>query len=230
MKKLGIILSSLGFIVLLYSSMLKPYTNEDEYNQKYYAIEGEKRFKEFYQLREIYLTEKYLIEDYGITILIVGLFIFTLFYKGDNSIKIPNTKLKIGLIGFVAVLVSVLGYIGDLFLGMVRGDFPHWADSLIIPLAAVPIIFITLLVWFFLNLIGLINPFKAGVQIKEFQLNNINYWFLFLVIIALITTIITIFYGDFWLTTAGLIWSYFYFCLLVGKRSGKIYSVYIHES
>lgn len=222
MKIASIIIILIGISLIGYSVTLEPYTNKTEYEEKYYALEGENRSEKFYELRETYLTEKYSFENYGMTFLIAGTFLLIFFFKGWNSFKIPKHKTIIGLIGLGAVLVTTFGYVGDLFLEMYRGRYPHWADSMGIPLASVPIIFIILFVWFALNLIGLTNPFKTGGLIRELNFKGISYWYAALLFLTVVFTGVLIFEGDFWWTTAGFLWIYYYLSLLVGRREGKI--------
>lgn len=205
-----------------YSLTLNPYTNEDEYEAKYFALEGSDRTEKFHELRKTYLTGKYELENYGLTLIIAGAYILILMFRGWNSFKIPDSKITITIIGLGAVLITVIGYVGDLCLEMYRGTYPHWADSLGIPLAVTPMLFAIFFVWYLLNLPGLITPFKTGGLVKEIKMKSINYWYLVIIILTIIITGFMIYEGDFWWTTAGLLWTYFYLSLLVGRRDAII--------
>lgn len=130
--------------------------------------------------------------------------------------------MTVAIVGISAVIVTVFGYVAELYLERCRESFPHWADSIGVPLADVPIIFVILFLWYVLNLIGFKNPYKTGGCIKNLKLEGINYWFLIHLIVTFRLTVILIFEGAFWLVSAGILWSYFYLCLLVGRRDGVI--------
>jgi hypothetical protein len=223
MKILGIILTVIGILLIGYSVTLKPYSNLEEYEQKYLALDGDNKSEQFFELRKTYLTEKYQFEDYGLTSIVLGIYMLIFFFKGWRLFKIPNHKSKIGLIGIIAVLISVFGYVGDLILESSRGSYPHWADSLGIPLMTeVPLMFIILLIWFALNLIGLKKPFKTGGLVSNLNIKSINYWYATVLVLLLIQSISLIFYADFWSTAAIMLWNYFHLSLLVGRREGVI--------
>ena len=220
MRNSAIILILSGLSLLGFSWPLEPYANQKAYEPAYYALEGEHKSQQFHELRALYLTKKHTLENYGLTLIILGVFSLLLFFKGWNNFKIPKNKLSIAIIGISAVIVTAFGYVAELFLESSRGTFPHWADSIGIPLASVPIMVVLLCAWFALNLMGLLKPFKTGGLVKCLKMNNINYWFLFILSITVLLTLILIFRGYFWMVTAGILWSYYYLCLLVGRRDG----------
>ena len=222
MRYSGIILIVLGIVLLGYSLTLEPYTNQKAYESAYNVIEGKNKSEQFYELRDIYLTNKYALENYGLTALILGLFSFLLLFNGWNTFKIPKNKLTIAIIGIIAVIVTVFGYVADLFLESSRGSFPHWADSVGIPLTSIPIIFMLLSSWYAFNLIGLIKPFKTAGLVKRLNMKGINYWFLTVLLLSLFLTAALIFEGNFWFVAAGILWSFYYLCLLIGRRDGII--------
>lgn len=79
-----------GVLLLGYSRTLKPYTNETEYNEAYNDLEGENKTEKFYELGHTYLTNKYALENYGATSLILGMFSFFLFFNNWENFKIPK--------------------------------------------------------------------------------------------------------------------------------------------
>ena len=104
---------------------------------------------------------------------------------------------------------------------MTRDRYPPWADSLGVPLVAVPRLLLIFSGWCVVNLISLKNPFRTSVLITEFNLNSTNYWYLTLIISTTILTLISIYEGVFWWTATGTMWIYIYLTLMLGRQSEK---------
>lgn len=219
MKYIGVILVLAGILLFRYSTTLEPYTNEEEFNEKYLAIEGGNKSRKFYELQKEYRTHKYSYENYALTSIVLGIAIFIIGFNGVNNTTMPKSKTTIVLVGLLAVLMTVFAYVGDLFLEMHRDSYPHWADSLGIPLMGTPGIFIILLLWYFINLNGVWKNIQYGVPVSSFRLNNLSIWYTFLLALTLFITISSTFFGDFWIVSAGICWCYFYFSILIGRRA-----------
>jgi hypothetical protein len=114
-------------------------------------------------------------------------------------------------------LLSIIGYIGDLHLEMLRGSYPHWADSLGIPLMAVPVLIILSMIWIGLNLIGLREPFKTGVRVYPLKRGTYNAWYLSILIITVMLAVVLVSEGYFWQVIPGFLWIYFYISILLGR-------------
>ena len=222
-RYIGIAMLIIGVGLLVYSSTFDPFTDKNGFYEKMESVMGEEsRSQKFHEIRDSYLTPKFNLEDYGLICVILGLYTLVLLPKKWQHFKTPKHKAVIILIGALAVLLTIGGYVGDLFLEMTRDRYPPWADSLVIPLMAVPMLFLIFSGWFAINLIGLKNPFNTSVSIMELDIKSINYWYLALVILTIILTLIMIYEGDFWLTAAGVMWVYFYIILLLGQQKKKI--------
>jgi len=225
-KIIGIILLIVGIGFISYSTALKPYTDREAFYEKMYSVmDDENKYEEYYKLRQSYLTSKYTFENYGLVAIILGLYSLILIPKNWKDFKTPKTKLTIGIVGFLAVILSIGGYVGDLFLEATRDRYPPWADSLGIPLMSVPFLFLLFSGWFAANLIGLKNSFRTAVYISEFRLKKTNYWYLSLLILTALLVLTLIYEGDFWWTAAGIMWIYFYLSLLLGRQKEKIKTI-----
>jgi uncharacterized membrane protein len=218
---LGIIIIGLGLLGL--SQTFERYTNEEEYNEKYMSLSGQENASEkFYELRKEYLTPKIDLENYGITLTITGTIFLILSIIGFRNLRTPRKKVWIVVIGIVAALFTNVFYVGDLFLEMYRESYPHWADSLAIPLMGVPFLIIVSLTWTGLNSIGISGDFKLGVPLLLIKLNNLNYWYASILTITILITILTIVTGYFWQVISGFLWTFFYLSILAGRREAKI--------
>ena len=219
----GLTLLMIGMGMIIYSSILQPYTNTEQfYEEMSSLIDEENKSQRYRQLRESYLTPKYALENYGLIAVILGLYTLVLIPKDWQDFQSPRSKWIIGVIGLLAVLLTIGGYVGDLFLEATRDRYPPWADSLGIPLMSVPFLFWSFLGWFAVNLIGLKNPFRTSVSIQEFKIRSTNYWYLALIVLTAIITLILMYEGDFWWTAAGIMWIYFYLSLLLGRQKERI--------
>ncbi|HIP47677.1 MAG TPA: hypothetical protein EYG92_01745 [Lutibacter sp.] len=181
----------------------------------------EESFEAFYALREKYLTNRFQYQNYGVTLLSLGIFLMFLTRKGWKNISSPNTNWKIFLLGFSAALLTTVGYIGDLFLEFARGSYPHWADSLGIPLAGVPVSFMIFFGWAAVNMLGMNGKFNAGVSISNMGYHNINWWYAILAFVTTLITSLCIYDGFFWLVLPGVLWLYFYLSIMAGRKAAN---------
>lgn len=217
---LGVLILLLGIYMLIKSSSYQKYTNAEEYERKYRELFDDD--DGFYSLRKEHLTPKIKLIDYGVTSITIGVFLLIISTIGLNRLKTPYKKMWIIIIGIAASLTGCFGYILDISCEMIRGGFPYWADSIAIPLMGTPFLFILSLVWGMLNLLGITNNFKTGVFIFSFRFNNLNYWYLIVIILTILINILTIIDGDFWYLPSGFLWLYFYISIMLGIRQGKL--------
>ena len=217
----GIIILIIGIGLIIKSTSYQRYTNEKAYHDKYMELKKGDSEK-FYKLKEEYLTPKIDFENYGITSIILGLGILTISVIGLNRLRTPSKKIWIVIIGIIAALITNVGSVGGLFLEMSRDSYPHWADTLMIPLMGVPILIFISLVWVGLNLIGIKGDFKTGVLIFPIKYDNLNLWYAIILALTIIITVWTIKDGYFWQVVSGFLWIYFYLSILIGIRQMKI--------
>lgn len=216
------ILFLVGIASVLYSFTFEPYTNKQEFEEKCSAIDWNNRGEKFRALRKEYLTAKYSLENYGLIFIVFAVYGYIFLRNGWDSFRIPKDKWTIALIGFGAVMLSLLGYVADFFLELHRGRYPPWSDSIVIPLGYTPSMFYMFSGWYLINLIGLINPFKTGGLVKNLRFRSINYWYVTMLIGTIGLVVELIIEEDFWWTTASILWCYYYLCLLIGRRDGAI--------
>jgi hypothetical protein len=143
-------------------------------------------------------------------------------FVGFKKLKTPNRKIWIILLGLSAAILSNIAYVGDLFLEMYRESYPHWADSLAIPLMGVPVLIFVSLLWVGLNLIGLLGNFTLNVPLFTFNAYKSDYYYIAISSITLLLLIFAIVTGYFWQVIPGLLWVYFYLAILLGRRETRI--------
>lgn len=200
----------LGICLFGYSLTMKSYTDEELFMKKYMELSSGESEK-YFELRDSMLTSKYRIQDSGITLFSIALLVGLMFKLGQHSFKSPNSKLGFVFLAICLPFLTVFGYVFDLMQGMHRQEFPHWADSLAIPLAGAPIQLILLLAWSLLHLL-----FIKGNAISAQNIilsRSHNYWLNFLSILTTFLLIVCAFYGLYWYALPGALWLYFYLSL-----------------
>jgi hypothetical protein len=224
MKYFGLFLIMIGAGIYSYSTTLKPYSNEEEFNKKYHEIqlEDDDKSEHYQKLRDKYLTDKYTYEDYGLTFIFAGLCIFIILLKGWENMTSPKNKWTIRIIGLTAVFANTLGYIYSLLQESDRGSYPWWADSIVIVIPGIPIVFLAALLWYGINSMSLKAEFHTGVKLNSLLLSKLNKWISLLLLATIGFTFYSIVTGDFLITIYGFLWGYFYLCLLAGRSSSTI--------
>ena len=202
----------IGIVVILYSLSLDAYIDVNLFHTKYMKL-AVGQSKEYYDLRQSMLTPKYYLQDIGILLILLSSLFFFLKKIGKNSIKTPNSKTIFILLALFLPILTTGGFIFDLMQAMFRGEFPHWADSLGIPLMGTPIIFISLLFWSLIHLFFLHKIHISATEIKFSTLKKLNKWLLFIIIISLLITIQAIILGQYWYAIPGILWIYYYLSL-----------------
>jgi len=223
-KIFGLSIIVLGLLLSIASLMYNRYTNENEFQEKLLALDdsGGDNSEQYFKLREEYLTPKFVLENYGITSIILGSIILVISIIGVSKVKTPKTNIGIIMLGLLAALLTNLGNVGDLFLEGYRESSPPWADSLGIPLMSIPLFFIISIGWVILNLIGMKGNFQTNINIFPIKFKHLNIWYSILIVISIIITVWLIIYGSFWLILPGFLWIYFYISLMLGIRESKL--------
>lgn len=176
---------------------------------------------QYFKLRDEYLTPKYTLENYGVTSIIFGCGMLTLGIRGIRRLKMPKTKIGLVFVGIVTALLSDIAYVFDLITEQIRGSFPPWADSIGIVLMGFPFLIMISLVWVGLNLLGVSPEFKTGLEILPIRLKNANGWYATMLILTSIIVVWIISIGFFWQIVPGILWIYFYLCLMTGIMHSK---------
>lgn len=216
MKKISLVFVFIGLLFFTYSITLESYSNLEEYNEKYYSLEGEDKYEKFIELREEYLTPKYKIQDYSLTLFVLGISLFFI-YRNNSNLRIPQTKTNIGLIGFTAFVLTIFSLFGRLFLDSSRGEYPHFSDSYGIVFIAYFWMSILLLIWYLLNLFGLLGDLNHENTVKNINLKNISYWYTLISFLTCIVLVFLIIEGSFFMTLSFIFWLIFYLSILIAR-------------
>jgi hypothetical protein len=210
------ILIIIGIVLVIYSTQISPYTDSELFAQKYASINYDT--KAFFQLREQMSTYKYPVQDYGGTLIVIGMTLLLitklkLFMTPQSTWKIVGTTL------FVPFL-TIAAYIFDILKISHRVEVPWWADSLGIPLAASPILLGILILWSVLHLF-FIRHYQADVPLINAMRLKRNYWLLLLAGFAALMVLLMASFGLYWYLISSLIWLYIYLVLASSRATYK---------
>lgn len=215
--KLATILFLIGAAFLGYAYSLAPYKDAALFMERYMAL-SDGQNDEYWKLRDEMLTPKYKLQDYGGTLVALSIGVLLVCRRGWRQLKSP--KSRAGWLGLAVAtpLLTVGACIFDLLQGSARGEFPHWADSMAIPLMGVPALFLVLLIWSGAHLAFLRRPYHSEVLSRAWS-RQTNWWLLTIAMITTAVIALSAAAGEYWYATAGTFWLYFYISLAVSRHS-----------
>ena len=221
--KAALSLIVLSLALFGFSMSMEPFiTNPDGTYPFHYVPQGDSQA--YFAARTEALTPKYKLQDYGATILVLGLVTAMLSWR---PITAPASRLGFIGIAIIAPTLTAIGFVFDLVQGHARWEFPHWADSLGIPLVGVPALLILGLVWSFSHFILLAGvPLRAGVPISYIAVRQGNLWLLALCGLTALLIIAMVLDGAYWYTIPSMLWLYFYASISAVRR----YDVYSSDA
>jgi len=209
MKKLVTILALLGIGLLAYSLTLAPYKDEQAFMKQYLAMHSGQS-QEYFALRDAQLTLKYPLQDFGIQVLISAILLALLARQGRIRINSFRSRAMAASTAALLPILCVGGYVFDLLQAFDRGEFPHWADSMGIPLMGAPVLLVFLWFWAFANMALMSGKFQSGTPVKSaFQWRK-NWWLLLNAVLWLLVAGLTAAYGQYWYAMPAMAWLYFF--------------------
>ena len=190
------------------------YRDGGEYQRRYQAIDVSQpdkgHFKEFYALRKECLTPSITLEHSGLTILCVGGIAYGIAHYEKIIALRPRKKLALAGLGCLAALATIGAEVASLFVDFYQGAFPHWADSLGIPLFGMVLMLPVLLGWAILH--AFLLPLCASNQhwLGERVAKS---WIVLLIGCTGFMGLAAIYSLDFWLIPPACLWLAFYLAL-----------------
>lgn len=213
--KTALSLIALSLALLGFSISLEPFTQNPDGSYPFHSVtEGDSQA--YYAARDQALTPKYQLQDYGATILVLGLVVAILSW---HPAKAPRSTLGFIGLAVIAPILTVAGFVFDLVQGQSRWEFPPWADSLGIPLMGVPVMLLLGLVWAFAHFILLAGvPRRAGVPISYAAVRQGNLWLLVICCLTALLILAMVADGAYWYAVPGMLWLYFYASIAAVRR------------
>jgi hypothetical protein len=209
--KLAALLLLIGVAIIGYAASIPPYTDEKLFMERYMAL-SVGQSKEYWKLRDEMLTVKFQLQDYGGTFIAAAVGFLLVSRRGWRGLNAPKARSALVLLALAAPVLTIGAYVYDLSLGFVRGEFPHWADSMSIPLMGTPVLFAILLAWSAGHLAflrGVYCPMPLYVAISR----KANWWLLFVAALTAMLVALCTVTGVYWYAIAGVSWLIFYLSL-----------------
>jgi|SRR6266853_568547 len=205
-----------GLCLFVYALTVPPYVDEKKFTERYMAL-SPGQSKEYWALRDEMLTNRFRFQDYGVTVLIAGIVGLIALRKGFRQIKAPRARSWLAGLAIALPFLTVGGYVFDLFLAFGRGEFPHWADSMGIPLAGVPILLGAMLVWALAHLLFLRGTYTGGTPIAQGVSRKGNWYLLAVAALTALLICLTSVFGQYYYALPSVLWLYFYLSLAAGR-------------
>jgi len=213
--KVAFALIVLSLALLGFSASLEPFNRSADGSYPFHSVaQGDSQA--YYAARTQALTPKYRLQDYGTTMLALGLAVAAL---SRRPVKAPGSRLGFIGVAVVAPVLTVVGFVFDLVQGQSRGEFPPWADSLGIPLMGVPVMLIPGLVWAFAHFVLLAGvPRRSSVPLSFAAIRHGNPWLLIVSSLTVLLIVGMAIDGAYWYAVPGALWLYFYASIAAVRR------------
>lgn len=218
--KLAALLLAVGVALIAYAASLLPYKDGEQFTQRYHQLSAGQS-AEYHALRGEMLTPKYLIEDYGATAIALAMAIFLSMRSGRLRIDSPRSPRTLAAIGVGLPFLTVAGSVSDLLLGFSRGEFPHWADSMSIPLMGTPVVLVVTLIWALAHLRFLRGVAYLSTPLIRAVSPKANWWLLLMSAASAVLTIESLVFGHFCYFIPSATWLYFYLSLAAVRREAQ---------
>jgi hypothetical protein len=214
--KLSAILLIVGATTLGYACSMAPYTDEALFMERYMAL-SVGQSAEYGKLRDEMLTPKFQLQNYGCSLISLAAGAFFVSQKGWRRLKSPHSRAALFMVALAAPVLTIIAYIFDLFLGFARGEYPHWEDSIGIPLMGAPALLFLLLTWAGAHLAFLRSPYRPALLSEATSLKA-NWWLLSVAAVTAVLVLLFLSVGYYWYALAGIVWCYFYVSLAAARR------------
>lgn len=213
--KAALALLLLGLAMLVYSMRLPAYADEKAFLHRYGEMTAGDSAA-FYALRDEMLTPKYKLQDYGIcTLLLSGVLALR---RRIWQMTTPRSTLPFIGAALLAPVLAAAAFVFDLFQGQHRGEFPHWADSLGIPLMGVPVLFLVAFTWSVAHLAFLAGVRRNVVPLRSAFSRSSNFWLLAATAVTLALIALLLIEGAYWYALPCVVWLYLYVALAAARR------------
>lgn len=197
MKKIGFIIILIGILIYFNSiNILKVLNIYDEETTRYYK------------------SSEYVLDNYGLILVIIGVLLVKIFYKGFNNFRIPKRKQVVTFIGIGAVCSTLLIFIEFMIHEIIQGSHTR---LIYYDIKDLIIIIIPLLLWFFAHQSIIFYKYNGYQLVKNLTMKNSSFWLKSILFFTLIISLFSIYSGSFTLTLTCVTWSYYYLCLLIGS-------------
>ena len=209
----------LGCVLFVGAFTMPPYKDQSLFMERYMAM-GVGQSEAYWKLRDEMLTPRYQLQDYGITLASIGIAGLFFLRKRPGTVSAPRRRSTLIGIAIVAAFAAVSGYVFDLSLAFTWGEFPHWADSMAIPLMGVPFQLFLLLAWAAIHMLFLLGRYQPSAPLALAYSRDASLWLLFVSAVTVAACAIALALGQYYYAVPAALWVYLYLCLAAGRRAG----------
>lgn len=218
--KLAASLLALGLALIAYAAFLPPYKDRERFEQQYRQLTAGQSAR-YYALRQEMITPKYQLEDYGGTAIALALAVFLFTRSGRLRVESPASCKTLVAIGIGLPFLTVVSFVSDLFLSFSRGEYPHWGDSMGIPLMGAPVVLVLALVWSMAHLCFLRGVDYSPTSLIRALSPKANWWLLCISLGTALLALDSLVFGQFCYVIPCALWLYLYLSLAAVRRAGQ---------
>lgn len=213
LKGLSAVLLTSGAGLWGYAQTLEPF--KDDFLQR--AYEFEESTSEFLAMREEFLTPKFALEDYGLTLIALAAFAFIV---ACRDLKSPSSKKLLAVLVLLAPLLTVFATAYYYHLSVERVEYPP-ADkiaAIVRSFTFEPVLLTGLFLWPVLNAVFFLRKGYFSAPLREaFHLKN-NWWLMLCAAFCAIKFAYAVRYGYYYDVLALSAWIYLYLSISAGQK------------
>lgn len=195
-------------VFIIYSFLLAPYTDTGTFQKEVFSIQDRvlnthsvgsirENGEKYTTLRNSFLSSKYVFQDYGITLIILGVSLFFLLKRWNNISSPRNGKIVV-VLGFILPIILTWAFLINTSIEFIRWVYPPWADSPWVAYIDTPYMLIMWYIFIIPHLIFLYPWSYKQRNILKFPYKpSRNIWLYLLVTFLLLFFVISLIYGMF---------------------------------
>lgn len=213
LKGLSAVLFTSGAALWGYAQTLEPFN--DGFQQRAYQFE--ESTSEFLVMREEFLTPKFAIEDYGLTLIVLAALVLVVAMR---DLKSPSSKKLLAVLVLLAPLLTVFATAYYYHLSVERVEYPP-ADKI----AAIersftfePLLLTGLFLWPVLNAVLFLRKGYSSNLLREAFRWRSNWWLMLCAVFCAIKFAYAVRYGYYYDVLALAAWIYLYLSISAGQK------------
>lgn len=213
LKGLSAVLFTSGAALWGYAQTLEPFN--DGFQQRAYQFE--ESTSEFLVMREEFLTPKFAIEDYGLTLIFLAALVLVVAMR---DLKSPSSKKLLAVLVLLAPLLTVFATAYYYHLSVERVEYPP-ADKI----AAIersfifePLLLTGLFLWPVLNAVLFLRKGYSSNLLREAFRWRSNWWLMLCAVFCAIKFAYAVRYGYYYDVLALAAWIYLYLSISAGQK------------
>lgn len=210
---------------IIFGLTMPLYTDEPAYQNCYQSIAveaGQEQVaaEQFKLCRETFLSKKIIVIRYSATVFLISIFSLWIAFRGGRSLHAPQKKWIVTTVGLLAAITTGATYVADLLWNASLEVYPHWSDSLGIPIAVAPVLIVFGIIVWGINLLLLRKCTSAPVEpIFSGSWKDHNKFLLAEVFVAVFLVLDACFFGDFFSLIPNLLWLSFFSFAMAWRKS-----------